>query len=88
MKEIENTELSSEIQTSKIEKGLSWIISTLKELDKSEYTYSEIEEIFKPLFTLHNLVWNKNTSIKNYFPEFVKKQKTVNKKREIYYRFK
>lgn len=88
MKEIENTELSSEIQTSKIEKGLSWIISTLKELDKSEYTYSEIEEIFKPLFALHNLVWNKNTSIKNYFPEFIKKQKTVNKKREIYYRFK
>jgi hypothetical protein len=50
----------------------SWILDNL---NKSEYTYIELEKIFTPIFEEHNLKWNKNTSIKYYFPEFTKKQK-------------
>lgn len=68
-------------------KGLPWIINKLKELDKNEFTYSELEEIFSPMFKEHNLKWNKNTSIKNFFPSFTKKKKTVNRKQDRYYSF-
>ncbi len=68
-------------------KGLNWIRNKIKELDKYEYTYQELEDLFKELFKEHNLIWNKNTSIKKHFPEYIKKVKTVNNKRETYYIF-
>ncbi len=68
-------------------KGLEWIKNKLKELEKFEFTYSELEEVFVPLFKEHNLLWNKNTSITNFFPEFSKKRKLINGKRDVYYKF-
>lgn len=68
-------------------KGLNWTRDKIKELDKYEYTYQELEDLFKELFKEHNLIWDKNNSIKKYFPEHVKKRKTVNNKRETYYIF-
>lgn len=56
-------------------------------LSKSEYTYKELEETFSPIFKQHGLKWNKNNSIKYYFPEFTKKQKMKNGIKELYYIF-
>ena len=74
-------------ETPTITKGLPWIISKLQELDKTTYTYQELEEIFKPIFPEHYLKWNKNTSIKQFFPGFKKIQKSVNGNRLVYYTF-
>ena len=82
------TELSSYFKTEEIEKpktGLEWINKVLN--FTKEYTYQELETIFKPLFEQHNLKWNKNNSIKLYFPTHTSKRKTINKKKETYYRF-
>ena len=62
----------------------NWIISNLT---KNEYTYKELETIFTPVFKKHNLKWNKNSSIKMFFPTFTKKQKMKNHFKEIYYNF-
>lgn len=51
-----------------------------------EFTYLELENIFKS--TKHKFLWNKNTSIVNFFPEFTKKRKAINNKRDVYYKFK
>ena len=87
---IEDIDLDNikDITKSNPTKGLSWVINKLIELNKFEFTYLELEEIFKPLFKEHDLYWNKNTTIKNYFPEFIKKQKTIKSKRDTYYMFK
>ena len=69
-------------------KGLTWIIEKLKELNKYEYTYDELESIFEPLFKEHNLKWNKNTSIKIFFPEFEKTRRQVKGIRSTIYKFK
>ena len=69
-------------------KGLTWIISKLKELNRLEYTYEELETVFKPLFEKHNLKWNKNTSIKNFFPQFDKIRKQIKGNRATIYKFK
>lgn len=68
-------------------KGLEWVKAKLKELNKLEFAYLELEEVFSPLFKEHYLVWNKNTSISNFFPDFTKKRKLLNGKREIFYKF-
>lgn len=62
----------------------SWILNNLT---KNEYTYSELENLFTPIFEQHGLKWNKKTSIKYYFPPFSKKQKMKNKIKELYYIF-
>lgn len=61
-----------------------WI---LENLTKNEYTYSELEKIFTPIFEEHGLKWNKKTSVKYYFPPFTKKQKVKNKIKDLYYTF-
>lgn len=83
---IEESEL---ISTPALElKGLTWVINKLKELNKLEYTYEELETVFKPLFEEHNLKWNKNTSIKNFFPKFDKIRKQIKGNRDTIYKFK
>lgn len=54
---------------------------------KKEFTYDELEEIFEPLFEQHYLKWNKNTSIKNYFPPFKKKKRLIKGKYKTVYSF-
>lgn len=68
-------------------KGLDWICDKLKEIDKKEYTYKELEEIFKPTFQEKGIKWNQNTSIKNYFPNFKKSKKQIEGVRNTYYTF-
>lgn len=85
--ELENSNFIPAIEKSTINKGLSWVVAKLKELDKEEFTYQELQEIFEPLFAEHNLKWNKNTSIKNFFPDFTKRKKTINGKQDRYYNF-
>lgn len=68
-------------------KGLDWIKNKLSELNKSEFTYSELEEIFLPLFKEHGLVWSKRTSISNFFPDHIKKRKSEKTGRDTYYKF-
>lgn len=70
-----------------INTGLIWIIDKLKELNKSEYTYEELETIFKPLFEKHGLKWNKRLSISNFFPDHTKNRKMVNRIKSTYYKF-
>ncbi len=67
--------------------AFKWIYDILVDQAKDDFTYAELEELFIPLFEEHHLKWNKNTSIKNYFPNFSKKQRLVNKKRQTYYHF-
>lgn len=62
-----------------------WILENLNE--KKEFTYDELEEIFEPLFEQHYLKWNKNTSIKNYFPPFKKKKRLIEGKYKTVYSF-
>lgn len=62
-----------------------WILENLNE--KKEFTYNELEEIFEPLFEQHYLKWNKNTSIKNYFPPFKKKKRLIKGKYKTVYSF-
>lgn len=67
----------------KLKKCPDWILNKL-DINKN-YFYEELEEIFTPIFKEHGLVWNKNTSMKMYFPAFIKTQKIINKvKRKIY----
>jgi hypothetical protein len=61
-----------------------WI---LENLIKNDYTYSELEKIFTPIFEEHGLKWNKNNSIKYYFPLHTKKQRTINHVKEVHYIF-
>lgn len=68
-------------------KGLSFIIDKLKELNKSEYTYDELTEIFTPIFKEHKLNWNSNSSIRLYFPECKKIRKTIKDRKLTYYKF-
>ena len=85
-KSIEESELISK-PTSEL-KGLTWIVEKLKELSKYEYTYDELKNIFEPLFKEHNLKWDKNTSIKIFFPEFEKTRKQIKGNRSTMYKFK
>ncbi len=62
-----------------------WILENLN--DKKEFTYNELEEIFEPLFKQHCLKWNKNTSIKNYFPPFKKRMRLIKGKQKTVYSF-
>lgn len=75
------------VSKSNWEFGLTWVTDKLRELDRSEFTYPELEEIFTPLFKEHSLKWNKITSIKNFFPKHTKKKKMVNSKIDTYYHF-
>lgn len=75
------------LQRESPKKGLSWIIQYLQESDKTEYTYQELEEVFKPLFKEHNLKWNKITTINTFFPEYKKQRKKINGERFTIYSF-
>ena len=65
--------------------GLNWIRDIIDFY--KEYSYKELETLFSPLFKEHNLVWNKNNSIKLYFPKYESRRKTKNGKKETYYKF-
>jgi hypothetical protein len=69
----------------KLNKCPEWILSKL-EKDK-QYQYEELEKLFTPLFEEHGLIWNKNTSMKLYFPDFIKKIRTINKVKYKFYTF-
>ena len=69
---------------SKLDDIKPWILNNLT---KNEYTYLELETLFTPIFEEHGLKWNKNNSIKYYFPPFIKKQKVKNKIKNLYYIF-
>lgn len=86
LKEAEEHHFTPNIIKDTINKGLPFIYSKLTELDKSEYTSEELQEIFKPLLKQHNLTWSNNT-IKTYFPEFKKIRKQIDRKRITIYKF-
>lgn len=71
--EINNNEMVGEEQTS------NWIKDKLND---REYSYSELEELFKLEFPIFS-----GKIIKDYFPPFTKKRKTKNKIKEMYYQF-
>lgn len=68
-------------------KGLEWINKIIYESNKATWTYSEIEDVFPSLFKEHYLEWHKKSSIKTFFPEYVKKREIINGKRQITYFF-
>lgn len=61
----------------------SWIE---EKLDNREYSYKELEKLFKDEFELRGMEFN-GYKIKDYFPKFEKKAKTKNKVKETYYKF-
>lgn len=69
-------------------KGLTWINEKLNELNRNEYTYNELEEIFTPLFKEHNMKWSHRVSVNTLFPPHNKVRKTINRVRNTYYIFK
>lgn len=79
------TIFNQEKSEKKLNKCPEWILSKL-EKDK-QYKYEELEEIFTPLFEEHGLVWNKNTSMRMYFPDFIKKVRIINKIKYRFYTF-
>lgn len=84
--EMEKSNIIPTLEKVKPKEGKDWITKHL--IPSKEYTYHELEELFTPIFKEHNLKWNKNTSLKIYFPKFDKKKKTINGKRDVYYSFK
>lgn len=80
-KEIKNNKLALK----RLEKCPDWILNKLD--SNKNYFYEELEEIFIPLFKEHGLIWNKNTSMRMYFPTFTKTQKTINKIKHKIYKF-
>ena len=53
-------------------RGLQWIREWLSKQTQQDYTYEELEEIFKPMFKEHDMRWSSNNSIKLYFPKHKK----------------
>lgn len=85
LKEMENNNIKSTIVETKPIRGLQWIVDKLKELNKKDWTYDELEETFKPLFLEHYLNWSKKSSINTFFPDVSKsRKKTQNKYITIY----
>lgn len=79
IKECQNNSLKVTVSSLNKEynRGLDWIIEKLKEVNKEWYTFEDLTFIFSELFNQHYLKWNKQNSIKNYFPEY--KTKTTRK---------
>ena len=82
--EFEKFEINTTEENKELNNVPSWI---LKHLTKNEYTYNELETLFIPIFKQNGLKWNKKTSIKYYFPPFIKKQKVKNHIKSLYYIF-
>ena len=51
-----------------------------------EYTFSELKDLFIPIFKTYNLSFN-SSMLKLYFPEFTKCRKTREGKKDTYYKF-
>lgn len=51
-----------------------------------EYTFSELKDLFIPIFKIYNLSFN-SSMLKLYFPEFTKCRKTREGKKDTYYKF-
>lgn len=81
----EKNNKNKELMRKRLEKCPEWILNKLD--PNKNYFYEEIEKIFSPLFKEHGLVWNKNTSMRMYFPTFIKTQKTINKIKHKIYKF-
>lgn len=79
LKEME--ELNIEVSEEKAK--VNWITS---KLENREYTFSELETIFKDEFIKRKLIFD-GRCFKYHFPEYTKKIKTKNKIRETYYKF-
>lgn len=86
LKEAEEKAFTPTITVSETKQGLPFIYNKLVELNKSEYTSDELQEIFKPLLQEHNLTWNNNT-VKSFFPGFKKIRRQVDYKRITIYKF-
>lgn len=84
--ECENVSLKV-TKTPKEKIKFQWIYDTLIKQKKDEFTYTELEELFVPIFKARKLKWNKNTTIKTFFPSFTKKQRMINRNRLTYYKF-
>lgn len=59
----------------------------LDKLFKYEYTYSELELLYKDTFEKMGLIFNGYT-LKDYFPEFEKTRRTKKGVKDTYYKFK
>ena len=55
-------------------------------LQNREYSFSELQEIYIPIFEERGLTFTAK-SIKDFFPPFTKRRKSINKVRETYYKF-
>lgn len=56
-------------------------------LEEEKKLQQKLEKLFTPIFEEHGLIWNKNTSMKLYFPDFIKKIRTINKVKYKFYTF-
>lgn len=86
LQEAEEDNFKVTTQKTTFNSGLTWIVSKLKEFNKVEFTYPELEQIFSPLFKEYSIKWSQK-SISKYFPEHTKKRKQVNKVQTTYYKF-
>lgn len=68
-------------------KAAKFVENKLRELNRSEYSYDDLAKIFTPVFEEQGLQFNKNTSIKIYFPLYKKKTKKIYGERKVYYIF-
>ena len=78
---IDNIEVN--IKTTEVKDIYTNIKSVL--LNK-EYTFSELKDLFIPIFKTYNLSFN-SSMLKLYFPEFTKCRKTREGKKDTYYKF-
>ena len=64
--------------------GEKWVTDKLQ---KRDYTYTELETTFIPIFQSVGLEWSPKKSIEEFFPEYTKRRKVINGVKETVYRF-
>lgn len=83
LKEYSENNIEVNIKTTEVKDIYTNIKSVL--LNK-EYTFSELKDLFIPIFKIYNLSFN-SSMLKLYFPEFTKCRKTREGKKDTYYKF-
>ena len=84
LKEYSENDIEVNVKTTEVKDIYTNIKSVL--LNK-EYTFSELKDLFIPIFKTYNLSFN-SSMLKLYFPEFTKCRKTREGKKDTYYKFK
>lgn len=67
--------------------GINWIFQIIKDSNKYEWTYGELENKFKPLFKQYGMSWDPKNIFRLFFPKYIKTRKWIGGKGIVIYKF-